>query len=298
MRLVHLERHAHALGLGQLLLALERAVERAEDELHHHPAVVGAEGPHLAVDDNWLPYGCIALARLDGGDPAGARQAVLANLGGAGLERVDRPWHTYWYELLTAAEIELGDLDAAAAWADRAEASAAPLGLPGRTATAALARARIELARGRPREALDRALAAREGFAAARAAIEHARAGTLAGIALVELGEPERARELLRSAHDELEACGAARYRDRAAQALRRLGERVPRPAAQADGAGDGALSAREREVAELAARGLRNRDIAAALAISEKTVETHVSRVLRKLGVRSRAAIARALDP
>jgi DNA-binding NarL/FixJ family response regulator len=55
-------------------------------------------------------------------------------------------------------------------------------------------------------------------------------------------------------------------------------------------------LSPREREVAALIATGATNRAIAAELHVSEKTVETHVTRVLRKLGVSSRAAVPRAL--
>jgi predicted ATPase/DNA-binding CsgD family transcriptional regulator len=52
-------------------------------------------------------------------------------------------------------------------------------------------------------------------------------------------------------------------------------------------------LSRREREVAELVAQGLTNREIAAALGISEKTAATHVQNILNKLGVGSRAGIA-----
>jgi non-specific serine/threonine protein kinase len=49
----------------------------------------------------------------------------------------------------------------------------------------------------------------------------------------------------------------------------------------------------REREVAELLAQGLTNREIAQALVLSERTVETHVTHLLGKLGVRSRAQAA-----
>ena len=63
-------------------------------------------------------------------------------------------------------------------------------------------------------------------------------------------------------------------------------------------GAGRGAgLSESERRVAELAASGVTNRDIAAALFISAKTVEATLSNVYRKLGIRSRAELGRRLD-
>jgi DNA-binding NarL/FixJ family response regulator len=57
-------------------------------------------------------------------------------------------------------------------------------------------------------------------------------------------------------------------------------------------------LSARERQVLELSARGLRDREIAEQLFIGPKTVETHAREALRKLGARTRAeAVYRALQ-
>ncbi|MGW4243014.1 response regulator transcription factor [Nocardia sp. NPDC004722] len=55
-------------------------------------------------------------------------------------------------------------------------------------------------------------------------------------------------------------------------------------------------LSKREREVAALAARGLSNKDIAAQLHVSHRTIEDHLSRILRKLGLTGRAGIAHRL--
>src|SRR5687767_15852359 len=52
-------------------------------------------------------------------------------------------------------------------------------------------------------------------------------------------------------------------------------------------------LTRREREVVDLLARGTTNREIAEALVISERTVENHVSNVLGKLGLETRAQVA-----
>lgn len=56
-------------------------------------------------------------------------------------------------------------------------------------------------------------------------------------------------------------------------------------------------LTSAEQRIADLAAAGKTNHDIAAALFISPKTVEVHLSRIYRKLGIRSRAALGRRLD-
>lgn len=81
---------------------------------------------------------------------------------------------------------------------------------------------------------------------------------------------------------------------------MRSLGKRMPRggaaTAAAAAGDGLGTLSAREREVAGLVAEGRTNREVAAALYLSAKTVENHMSRIFGKLGVTSRLQVAQAI--
>jgi DNA-binding NarL/FixJ family response regulator len=89
---------------------------------------------------------------------------------------------------------------------------------------------------------------------------------------------------------------GAVKLRDAAARELRRLGARIPAAverAAVGPAAGLAELTGREREIVELAAGGRTNKQIAATLYLSEKTVENHLSRIFPKLGVRSRVELA-----
>ncbi len=72
------------------------------------------------------------------------------------------------------------------------------------------------------------------------------------------------------------------------------LGGRASTAALRA--AGDGALSDRERRIAELVAAGRSNKEVAAALYLAPKTVENALSRIYAKLGVRSRTELARRL--
>jgi DNA-binding NarL/FixJ family response regulator len=81
--------------------------------------------------------------------------------------------------------------------------------------------------------------------------------------------------------------------------AIARLLERFPAPGeAMADAAAITSLTEREAEILRLLARGLSNAEIASTLVVSEATVKTHVSNILRKLGVRDRVqAVIAAFD-
>ncbi|GAB3905124.1 hypothetical protein GCM10027612_74140 [Microbispora bryophytorum subsp. camponoti] len=79
---------------------------------------------------------------------------------------------------------------------------------------------------------------------------------------------------------------GAGQKRRGGAAALRP----APRPA------GRRPLTERERQIAGLVSEGLKNREIADRLYVTQKTVEMHLSRIFAKLGVSNRVGVARAL--
>jgi DNA-binding CsgD family transcriptional regulator len=236
----------------------------------------------------------LAEARVLSGDPRHARDALLRAAGTdlCGLAPLLRTWAC---AILTQAELRMDAPERAAAWAAQARESAARLGLDRDRSFAALADARVALAVGDRARAATAALASADAADASGGRLYGVEARLVAGLALAP-DDPDRAAALLDAAHDTARACGALGVRNEVARALAALGRR-PRGGAAASSHLLGVLSPREREIAELVADRLRNREIAERLHVSEKTVERHVSHVLAKLGVGSRVEVARAVD-
>jgi DNA-binding CsgD family transcriptional regulator len=126
-----------------------------------------------------------------------------------------------------------------------------------------------------------------------RAAVELARLHLLYGQWLRRARRRRDARRELQAAYDMFDRMGAEAFAERAATELSATGERArPRsPATTFD------LTPQEARVAGLAAEGETNNQIAAELFISPRTVEYHLGKVFRKLGVTSRAQLARSLN-
>ena len=157
-------------------------------------------------------------------------------------------------------------------------------------ATATLARSRALLA---DEDVLD------DGFAEALrlctdsvSPFERARTELVYGERLRRTGRRLDSREQLRAALDEFERLGASSWAERAREELRASGE----TARKRDPALVDELTARELEIALQVADGGTNKEVAARLFLSPKTVELHLSRVYRKLGIRSRTELARLM--
>ncbi len=102
--------------------------------------------------------------------------------------------------------------------------------------------------------------------------------------------QKRQAGEQLRAALATFERIGAVSWADRAARELTTAGDAPRRPSGAIH---EGELTAQELNVARLVVEGLTNREIAARLFLSPKTIETHLMHVFRKRGVRSRTELA-----
>ncbi|MEU7530535.1 AAA family ATPase [Saccharothrix sp. NPDC042600] len=288
-------------ALGQLLL----------DAGHWDEALVDVD---LLPDDLKHPmvsrcdHGVAALIHLHRGDAAGARRHLdaageavpghvvgpLALATGLELEQAGRVREALavLVEGMAAVEDLLPDAvrlavrvgeDPSAAVA-RAEGLARELDVPHRRAVAAYCRA---LAEGDPVGLLRAADTGRP--------LLRAKSLGAAAVAFAESGDRTSARAALSHAVDVLERLGAEWDLNVLLARMRELGvRRGPHAKHRRAAHGWDSLTPMERKVTELVVAGLSNPQIAERLVLSSRTVATHVSHVLAKLGVRSRTDIAR----
>jgi DNA-binding CsgD family transcriptional regulator len=218
-----------------------------------------------------------------------ARRAgeALASLPLAVDERI-APWRGTWAELLADA----GRVEQARAVVAALRAVPAPTPL----IRADTARAEVALAAAvGDLDQLDVATGAAEGLDPLAVGIyPMARLQLAAGRAWRRRGERRRADALVRAAAAGFQRLDARPWAEQADQELAACGLHPVR-----DGGGAQRLTPQEVAVAQLAAAGATNREVATSLVLSVKTVEHHLSRVYAKLGIRSRTELARSLpDP
>jgi DNA-binding CsgD family transcriptional regulator len=271
-----------AAWLGEVLV--ERGeLDEAEEVLPHAPA---AALPMVYP----LIWGLLARGRLrlaqgrfdEAADDL--RESARRTLGIGHRSPAIAPWRSLLAEALAAR----GEHDEARRLAAEELELAHPVGALRTIGVALRAMARVEVG-GDEVRLLREAAATLDG---SDAQLERARAHADLGVALRRAGDADEAREELRLAVDIAHRCGAGALEDRALGELRAAGARPRRRATT----GAGALTPSERRIAELAASGSQNREIAQALFVTTATVEFHLRNAYRKLGISGRTELGPAL--
>ncbi|CAN5440669.1 hypothetical protein BH20ACT15_BH20ACT15_00490 [soil metagenome] len=278
---------AHMISYGWLLEAMvERGrAEEARGALEDR----GLTGPvpDVGTADFFL------LARGDVARACGDPDAALAEYRAAGV-RAERsgylnPAGLAWRSRAALAQLDRGEREDGRSLAveevERARRFGAPRALG--IALHALGLCSDEAERVAPlREAV-------ESFDRSEARLQRARARISLGAALGEEGEAEEGRQLLEEGMDAAHHLGGHLLVDRAMDGLRALGARPRRPALR----GIDALTPQQRRIAELAAVGNTNREIAEGQFLTKRTVELHLTGAFRKLEISSREELPRILS-
>jgi DNA-binding CsgD family transcriptional regulator len=301
---------ARLLGNAQSLagLLLNRsltALEAGDAELALSTAEESVELTR-GMDNGLIPAAtglALAAARLETGDPGlgDAVELVIERCGGAGLPLMPGgSFRAKWLELLARCRLALDQPEDAERAAACAAATATSMGdLRLATSMADRAGAVVALASGDAAAAAERALASAAAADDVGVPVEAAISRALGGRALAKAGRREQAVAELERAAAAFHATGARRYRDAADHELRLLGRRIHRRTqpGHGDATGVAALTEREEQIARLVVDRRTNPEIAEALFLSPKTVETHLRNIFRKLDVSSRVEVARAVE-
>jgi DNA-binding CsgD family transcriptional regulator len=177
-----------------------------------------------------------------------------------------------------------GRLKAAEELLARLERQSAAVGSSWALAACDRCRGAILLARGAPDDAVAPLQRAGDAFDELGYRPDAARAILLRGRALLRAGQRTQASDALADARGRFAAMGAALWEARAVDDLERA----------APGRSAGELTPAETRIAALVAQGMKNREIGQALYMSVGTVEAHLTRTYRKLGIRSRSELTR----
>ncbi|WP_433710236.1 LuxR C-terminal-related transcriptional regulator [Nocardia sp. CA-084685] len=221
-------------------------------------------------------------------DPAGVLRALRPMTQAWAAGEVDDPGQWPWADMYTNALVAVGRYDDADRFLTRHERRAADLGRRAAQARLSAARGHLLGARGeldRARHAFDTALEQLEGLPLR---YDRARVSFTYGQILRRAGKRREADTELSVARDLFAALDARTYVTRCDRELKAGGVNIRR----ADRT-DSQLTPQEKAVAQLVARGLPNREVAAELFISAKTVQYHLTNIYAKLGIRSRGELA-----
>jgi ATP/maltotriose-dependent transcriptional regulator MalT len=272
---------------------LDGTIAAGEESVRVGGRMQGGTMPSAGGGAGWA----LAVAAFELGD-AGKARRMMQEVGGEEMGNWFPAERCFNWENAALAELALGNGEAADAFARTAEDSAAAVDLRLPTALASRTRAAVLLAQGDAAGAAEAAERSVEAGKAIGATLQVAFSRALRGRALAAADDRRGAIDAFREAEQELDKCGSVRVRDETRRELRKLGARAEaRGPAAADGSGVGSLTKREREISELITERMTNKQIAAQLFLSEKTIESHIRNVFHKLGAASRVEVARAIE-
>jgi DNA-binding CsgD family transcriptional regulator/tetratricopeptide (TPR) repeat protein len=249
---------------------------------------LAAAVPHAARTGSRV-IGPLALARSLDREQAGALPEALATLT-AGFADHTEELDEIEYVLADAVRLaaQTGDLEAARALAGHAAAFAAGSEIPHRQANALYCRGLLD-------HDASRLLAAADRYGDASHPLFSAKALEAAAAEFVATGDRGQARAAFTRAVEIYALLGAAADVARLQAMFRAHGiRRGPRSKHRQARSGWDSLTPAETKIAGFVEDGLSNPEIAARLLLSRRTVATHVSHILKKLGVHSRTDIAR----
>jgi DNA-binding CsgD family transcriptional regulator len=243
------------------------------------------DGAGIRYDTEFMPNAVLRYASGVLRAAAGNREAAIEELRGCAFDHPafggENPAMFPWRSAAALSLAELGRHDEAQVLADDEVRRAQSFGAPRAIGIALRAQALV----GPPAQRSAGLAAALAVLEDSPARLERARVLVDLGATLRAAGQRTAAREPLLEGLTQAARCGARTLEQRARTELAAIGVR-PRGI---DGAGPDSLTASERRVAELAAKGGTNREIAQTLFVTEKTVETHLGRAFRKLDITSR---------
>ena len=231
----------------------------------------------------------LGLLELSCGRPKEAVNALTPIVTFARNENLVEPGMTRFITDYAEALVELARVDEAEEVLQAYEAHSLRLGRRGAYGSALRCRGLVSAARGKLEDALATLERARAEHEAAPLPFELARTRLVQGATLRRAKRKRDAREALEAARSKFERLGARLWVERSVAELARIGGRT---------ASQGQLTPTEQRVAQLVAEGFSTKEVAAALFVSPKTVEGHLSKIYAKLGVRSRAELAHSFAP
>ena len=277
-----LDRHAHPF-VGRIKALIETDVGDVDN------ARAGAvEGLRISEElsdlaNVFLCLGVLGRLELALGDLEAAGDCLRDFPGRALSLGYNDPTAPFWADAIETL-VALGELERARAYLEPYEVHAARTGRPWPVAAAARCRGLLAAAEGdtpAALEAFDTALAMLDGLPYP---LERGRTLLCLGTVRRQAQQRKAAREALEEALAIFEELGARLWAEKARSELKRISGRRT---------SSDELTETEQRVAELAAEGHTNKEIAAELFMGVSTVEAHLSRIYRKLGLRSRTELA-----